>query len=149
MKRFEIGQKVICVDPPYGGVRLNGSLTIAKRICIGQSDLVSIAELNPVNCYWVHRFKAAPMDLDPRILTSNVCDLVRSIFANNNWQILPILADALEEAGFDDEATLFHLRYGEGVDDKAGNSHYRDNFCFVVDMLMEAITNGSCRQEVS
>lgn len=62
-------------------------------------------------------------------LTPTVTALVRGIDAENALDRLPILADALEEAGCDDSAFLNHCR-GEG-------EHVRG--CWVVHWLQEAI----------
>jgi hypothetical protein len=73
-----------------------------------------------------------PVTLDPRWLTSTVLDLARTIYEGDPRQAggymsgLPILADALMDAGCDDEQILGHCR-GPGP-------HVRG--CWVVDLLL-------------
>jgi hypothetical protein len=51
-----------------------------------------------------------PVALNPAWLTPNVTALARSIYADRNFIDLPILADALEEAGCTRPELLTHLR---------------------------------------
>lgn len=44
--------------------------------------------------------------VDPRVLTSTVIDLARAIHDNGDWEHLPILADALADAGCEDRRLL-------------------------------------------
>jgi hypothetical protein len=67
-----------------------------------------------------------PVAVDPRWLTPDVVPLARGIYAERAFDQLPILADALEEAGCADEAVLGHCR-GSGP-------HVRG--CWVVDLLL-------------
>lgn len=43
-------------------------------------------------------------------LTSNTISLANIILKENKWELCPILADALQDAGFDDENILLSLR---------------------------------------
>ena len=52
--------------------------------------------------------------------------LARGIYEAREWASLPILADALDEAGCDDEPILRHLRYP--------GPHVRG--CWVLDLLL-------------
>lgn len=63
---------------------------------------------------------------DPRWLTAAVLGLARAAYHGRDFAALPILADALEEAGCDDPAVLTHAR------------HHRDHArgCWVLDMLL-------------
>jgi hypothetical protein len=63
--------------------------------------------------------------LDPRWLTSSVLDLARAIYDERAFDRLPILADALMDAGCDSGEVLDHCR-GDGP-------HVRG--CWVVDLL--------------
>ena len=54
-----------------------------------------------------------PLWLDEKWLTETVLALSRGIATENALDRLPILADALEEAGCDNAALLHHLRYCE------------------------------------
>lgn len=51
--------------------------------------------------------------------------VAKIIYEEDKWGELPVLADALEDAGCDEEALMTHCRVG---------SHYRG--CWVVDMLL-------------
>jgi hypothetical protein len=67
-----------------------------------------------------------PVTLDPRWLSSTVLDLARTIYDERLWGRMPILADALMDAGCDSEEILNHCR-GPGP-------HVRG--CWVVDLLL-------------
>jgi hypothetical protein len=67
-----------------------------------------------------------PITLDPRWLTSTVLDLARLIYDERAFDRLPILADALMDAGCDSEELLKHCR-SEGP-------HVRG--CWVVDLIL-------------
>jgi hypothetical protein len=73
-----------------------------------------------------------PVALDPRWLTSSVVDLARSIYEADPRQAggymtgLPILADALMDAGCDSEELLAHCR--------SDGPHVRG--CWVVDLIL-------------
>ena len=66
-----------------------------------------------------------PITLDPSWLTSTVTTLARSMYDTRDFTAMPILADALQDAGCDDDQVLSHCR-GEGV-------HVRG--CFLIDLL--------------
>ncbi|QEL16938.1 hypothetical protein [Limnoglobus roseus] len=63
---------------------------------------------------------------DPRWLTATARSLAESAYEARAWDRLPILADALEDAGCEDEAVLSHLR-GPGP-------HARG--CWVLDLVL-------------
>jgi hypothetical protein len=67
-----------------------------------------------------------PVTIEPRWLTSNVVDLSRTIYDERDFDRLPILADALMDAGCADESILSHCR-SEGP-------HVRG--CWVVDLVL-------------
>jgi hypothetical protein len=67
-----------------------------------------------------------PVAVDPAWLTSTVVALARSIYDERAFDRLPILADALEDAGCDSADVLDHCR-GDGP-------HVRG--CWVVDLLL-------------
>ena len=67
-----------------------------------------------------------PVTLDPSWLTSTVLALADGIYAERAFDRLPILADALQDAGCENPDVLDHCR-GPGP-------HVRG--CFVVDLLM-------------
>ena len=66
-----------------------------------------------------------PVTIDPRWLTSNVVDLANAIYSERAFDRMPILSDALMDAGCDSEEVLNHCR-SEGP-------HVRG--CWVVDLL--------------
>jgi hypothetical protein len=51
-----------------------------------------------------------PVALDPACLTSTAVGLAEGVYADRTWDRLPILADALEDAGCTDADVLAHLR---------------------------------------
>jgi hypothetical protein len=67
-----------------------------------------------------------PVTLDPRWQTETVVALATGIYAERAFDRMPILADALEEAGCDNRDVLDHCR-GNGP-------HVRG--CWVVDLLL-------------
>jgi hypothetical protein len=67
-----------------------------------------------------------PVVIDPRWLTSTVVDLARLIYEERCFERLPILADALMDAGCDDDELLNHCR-GEGP-------HARG--CWALDLIL-------------
>jgi hypothetical protein len=67
-----------------------------------------------------------PVTIDPRWLTASVLDLARAIYDERAFERMPILADALMDAGCDNEEILNHCR-GDGP-------HVRG--CWVVDLLL-------------
>ena len=67
-----------------------------------------------------------PVAVDSAWLTPNVVDLARTIYEERAFERIPILADALMDAGCEDEAVLSHCR-SEGP-------HVRG--CWVVDLLL-------------
>jgi hypothetical protein len=90
----QVGRAVAARD--LDGIRGNKPAA-EKRI---QADLV--------RCLFGNPFR--PITFDPRWRTSTVVGLARSIYGENAFDRLPILADALEEAGCDDEHLLRHCR---------------------------------------
>ena len=68
-----------------------------------------------------------PVAFDPRWRSADVVALARGIYDERAFDRLPILADALEEAGCDDADILAHCR-GQG-------EHVRG--CWVVDLVLE------------
>jgi hypothetical protein len=67
-----------------------------------------------------------PVHLNPAWKTGNVVTLAQAIYDDHAFERMPILADALEEAGCTEEAILSHCR-GPGP-------HVRG--CWVVDLLL-------------
>lgn len=71
-------------------------------------------------------FRPASQRIDPKQLSVAVVALAQGIAADQAFDRLPILADALEESGFDDPAVLAHCR--------EFSPHARG--CWVVDLLL-------------
>ncbi len=67
-----------------------------------------------------------PITLDHHWLTSNVVDLARTIYEEKAFERMPILADALMDAGCDHDDILNHCR--------SAGPHVRG--CFVVDLIL-------------
>jgi hypothetical protein len=67
-----------------------------------------------------------PVAFDPRWRTSDVIGLAKAIYDDNTFERMPILADALMDAGCEDEQVIGHCR-GPGP-------HVRG--CWVVDLIL-------------
>jgi hypothetical protein len=67
-----------------------------------------------------------PASADPAWLTSSVAALARQMYDRRDFAPMPILADALQDAGCDHPDVLAHCR--------AGGPHVRG--CWVVDLLL-------------
>jgi hypothetical protein len=67
-----------------------------------------------------------PVTFDPRWRTSDVVGLAQAIYDDKAFERMPILADALMDAGCDEEQIIAHCR-GDG-------SHVRG--CWVVDLVL-------------
>jgi hypothetical protein len=67
-----------------------------------------------------------PTILDPRWRTADTLGLARGIYEDRAFDRMPLLADALMDAGCDDEPILSHCR--------TGGPHVRG--CWVVDLLL-------------
>jgi hypothetical protein len=64
--------------------------------------------------------------LDPSWLTPAVASIARRAYEERDFEALPVLADALEDAGCTSEGLLAHCR--------AGGEHVRG--CWAVDLLL-------------
>jgi len=69
----------------------------------------------------------SPCIIDTSWLTSTVVQLAEGIYADRTFDRLPILADALQDAGCDNDAILNRCRDANGV-------HVRG--CWVVDLVL-------------
>jgi hypothetical protein len=67
-----------------------------------------------------------PVVFDPRWRTSDVVGLARAIYDDRSFERMPILADALMDAGCENEKIIGHCR-GDGP-------HVRG--CWVVDLIL-------------
>ncbi len=95
-----------------------------SRIFNAQVFVEKGIQCNLLHCVCANPFR--PVALDSTWLTSNVIGLAQTIYEERDFNRLPILADALEEAGCSEVATLEHCR-GTGL-------HVR--WCWVVDLLL-------------
>lgn len=106
----------------YRSYREGQALPHPEDDCLGKAhaEVMSMAEA------WCRsRWQPA---LDPSWFTSTVVALTHGIATDRAFDRLPILADALQDAGCDDESILDHLR--------TGGPHPR--CCFVVELLRGA-----------
>jgi hypothetical protein len=67
-----------------------------------------------------------PVSIDPRWLTASVLDLARAIYDERAFERMPVLADALQDAGCSNDDIINHCR-GTGP-------HVRG--CWVVDLVL-------------
>ncbi len=67
-----------------------------------------------------------PVVLDPSWLTSTAVSLARQMYDSRDFSAMPILADALQDSGCEDEAVLSHCR--------SDGPHVRG--CWVVDLVL-------------
>ena len=77
-----------------------------------------------VRCIFGNVFR--PVTFDESWRTSDAVALARGMYTNRDFSAMPILADALQDAGCDDEGVLNHCR-GQGP-------HVRG--CYVVDLVL-------------
>ncbi|MCE9560793.1 MAG: hypothetical protein K8U57_01935 [Planctomycetes bacterium] len=68
-----------------------------------------------------------PVTFDPAWLTSTVVSLAQSMYESRDFSAMPILADALQDAGCDNDDILDHCRDEKQV-------HVRG--CWVVDAIL-------------
>ena len=87
-------------------------------------DVENGRQLNLLHCIFGNPFR--PVTLDPNWKTSTVLALAQGIYDERAFERLPILADALQDAGCDNEEMLAHCR-GDGP-------HARG--CWVVDLVL-------------
>jgi hypothetical protein len=81
-------------------------------------------QCNLLRCTFGNPF--SPVTLDPAWRTPAVVQLARSLYEERRFEDMPVLADALEEAGCQDATVLEHCR-GPGP-------HVRG--CWVLDLLL-------------
>lgn len=88
-----------------------------------QTDLLRDIFHNP--------FAKEPIELDPNWRTSTVVELANTIYHEKAFDRMPVLADALEDAGCTNQEVLDHCRKDQGADQC---SHVRG--CWVVDLIL-------------
>jgi hypothetical protein len=118
-----LGEEWEGLQEPTGGHPWFEALWIESRAARddlnGQSACCGL-----LRCIFANPFR--PVALDPTWLSSTVKALAQSIYTDRNFEVMPILADALEEAGCSSEDILSHCR-GPG-------EHVRG--CWAVDLLL-------------
>jgi len=93
-----------------------------EREATEQAEQAAQADL--LRCVFGNSFR--PITLDPSWLSSTVTQLAESIYQERAFDRLPILADALTDAGCNQEDILNHCR--------SGGEHCRG--CWVVDAVL-------------
>jgi hypothetical protein len=68
-----------------------------------------------------------PVSFDPEWRTSTAVAIAKGMYDTRDFSAIPILADALQDAGCDNEDVLNHCRAADGV-------HVRG--CWVVDLVL-------------
>jgi hypothetical protein len=68
-----------------------------------------------------------PISFDPEWRTSTAVALAQQMYDSRDFNVMPILADALQDAGCENEDVLDHCRAADGV-------HVRG--CWVVDLVL-------------
>ena len=109
-----IAEVIVCCE--YASRLANGGSDSHGDVSAGQAQLLRDIVGNPFR----------PVAADPRWLTPTVTALAAGIYADRAFDRMPVLADALEDAGCDDVDVLGHCR-GPGP-------HVRG--CWVVDLLL-------------
>jgi hypothetical protein len=99
---------------------------LPRRECLNQAQIKQFfpAVATLIRCVFGNPFR--PVTLDPQWRTSTVVDLARGIYDDRAFDRMPILADALQDAGCDSADALDHCR-GPGP-------HVRG--CWVVDLVL-------------
>jgi hypothetical protein len=111
--------------PPVGSCAL-GSLEFAtpatRRPTLVRAERVAQADL--LRDIFGNPFR--PVTLNPSWLTSDVTALARQMYDSRDFSPMPILADALQDAGCENPDVLNHCR--------SDGPHVRG--CWVVDLLL-------------
>jgi hypothetical protein len=79
----------------------------------------------------------APIAFDPTWRAAPVVSLARSMYASGDFGAMPELADALEDAGCENERVLNHCRYSSlQAADRGTHSSLHVRGCWVVDLVL-------------
>jgi len=115
-------------DPPFDAVAVAAQRAAGVRADAegtnAAAESESEAQLHLLRDIFGNPFR--PAAIDPSWLTSTVVALARGIYEERAFDRMPILADALQDAGCDNEDVLGHCRGPE--------PHVRG--CWVVDLLL-------------
>ncbi len=113
---------------PMGTGSSAGLAAVAAELAVGDWNVgwkrAKQLHADIFRCVFGNPFR--PVTIDPRWLTSTVVALAAGIYAERAFDRMPILADALEDAGCDSADILTHCR-GDGP-------HVRG--CWVVDLVL-------------
>lgn len=82
------------------------------------------AQMPLIRCVFGNPFR--PVTLDPNSLTPIITHLAQAIYDDRTFDRLPILADLLQESGYDQADVLQHLR--------SGGEHVRG--CWALDLIL-------------
>jgi hypothetical protein len=88
-----------------------GVIDLLKTVCeieFGEDTPRPFQPCNMVRCIFGNPFRS--IDVDSRWRTSTVVDLATAIYEERQFQNLPILADALMDAGCDSQELIKHCR---------------------------------------
>jgi len=127
--RSHLGEADVLADQRFTTACYAAFIAGARRIKI---DMVNSVDLN-----WLPRSDQSnlirdffnpfrPVTADPSWLTSTVVALARQMYESRDFSAMPILADALQDAGCENDDVLKHCR-GTGP-------HVRG--CWVVDLVL-------------
>lgn len=119
-------------DPPAARMAYYTTLDSARQGAERVSEYARQLGLDTVQCDLVREFVRPPetKKLDPASLAAwcarDVLNIAGTIYQDHSFAEMPILADALEDAGCADETILAHCR--------AATPHIRG--CWVLDLLL-------------
>jgi hypothetical protein len=106
------------------GCRANDAIDWAIQDAIEIGYECALFQTVAIRCLAGNPFR--PQFVDRAVLTSNVRSLSQATYTHQRFENLPILADALEDAGCDNADILGHLR--------SGGDHVRG--CWAVDLIL-------------
>jgi hypothetical protein len=105
--------------------RINAAMAAAKAAQAGDRAIECAGQARLLRCILGNPFR--PVSISPAWRTPTVVAIARAAYEERGFEELPVLADALEEAGCDNRDVLDHCRHG--------GEHARG--CWVVDGLLD------------
>jgi hypothetical protein len=117
ISRREMGARRARSGGPYNALRFSTALTtlIASDAAWAQQNFVNEFGVPPgehlaalVRCIFGNPFR--PVSFDPAWRTSTAVAVARQMYDARDFGAMPILADALQDAGCEDEQVLTHCR---------------------------------------
>jgi hypothetical protein len=103
----------------------SGGYSRDRRALIDHRE--AVAQVRVIHDAFGNPFQTRPFD--PRWRTSDVVGLARAIYEDRSFERVPMLGDALMDAGCSDQAVLGHCR--------SDDSHVRG--CWLVDAILEMV----------